>query len=148
VSRTVYVQSERSRYVQNISIGPHILQGDEPSKVGGSDAGPDPYELLLASLGACTGITLRIFADRRQWPLEGVRISLSHAKVHAEDCAACDTEIRMVDRIDMEVSFLGELSEDQRQKLMEIASKCPVHRTLTSEIQICARLIADSAPPR
>jgi len=133
------------RYVQNISIGPHVFQADEPSDAGGNDAGPNPYELLLASLGACTGITVRMYADRKQWPLEGVQVDLSYARVHAEDCAQCDTEARMVDRIEMQIFFVGDLSEEQQRRLMEIASHYPVHRTLSSQIQIRAQLT--SPPP-
>ncbi len=145
MTRNVSVDAGRLRYVQNISIGPHVLQADEPSDAGGNDAGPNPYELLLASLGACTGITVRMYAERKQWPLEGVHVDLSYARVHAGDCAQCDTEARMVDRIEMQISFVGDLSEEQQRRLMEIASHCPVHRTLSSQIQIRAQLT--SPPP-
>ena len=144
MSRTVVVEAGRLRYAQNITVGPHLLQGDEPVSAGGSDVGPNPYELLLAALGSCTSMTVRMYADRRRWPLEGVRIELSYARVHAEDCSACDQELKLVDGIEMELSFLGELSESQRQKLTEIANKCPVHRTLESPIPVRTRL----APPR
>jgi uncharacterized OsmC-like protein len=139
VSRSVVVEAGRLRYVQNISVGPHLLQGDEPVSVGGSDVGPNPYELLLAALGTCTS-TVRIYADRKQWPLESVHIELSYARVHADDCTACDKELKLVDGIEMELSFFGELSESQRQRLTEIANKCPVHRTLESPLPIRARL--------
>lgn len=145
--RDVSVHAGRSRYVQTITIGPHVLQADEPSDSGGADTGPGPYELLLAALGACASVTVRIYAERKQWPLQGVHVVLSYAKVHAEDCAACDTEVRMIDRIEMEISFLGDLSEDQRRRLMEIADRCPVHRTLTSQIEIHSRQGADRHPP-
>jgi len=140
VSRSVVVEAGKLRYAQKISVGPHLLQGDEPVSAGGSDVGPNPYELLLAALGSCTSMTVRMYADRRQWPLEGVHIELSYARVHAEDCTACDQELKLVDGIEMELSFFGELSESQRQRLMEIANKCPVHRTLESPIPIRARL--------
>ncbi|MGZ3433817.1 MAG: OsmC family protein [Isosphaeraceae bacterium] len=107
MSRNVFVHSGPSRYVQSISVGPHVLQADEPSDSGGNDAGPNPYELLLAALGACTSMTVRMYAERKQWPLQGVQVSLSHARIHAEDCAECDTKIGMVDRIEVEVSFTG-----------------------------------------
>jgi uncharacterized OsmC-like protein len=139
VSRQVDVEAAPEKYVENISIGPHRLRADEPVDVGGADAGPGPYELILAALGACTSITVRLFAERRQWPLQGVRVALSHSRVHAEDCVNCDAEASRLDRIDMEISFLGDLSAEQRRKLSDVASKCPVHRTLTSSIQIHSR---------
>jgi len=147
MSRNVYVDAGRLRYAQTVSVGPHELQADEPSDVGGNDAGPNPYELLLAALGTCTSITVRMYAERKQWPLQGVHIGLSYAGVHAEDSAQCETEVRMVSLIEMEISFLGDLSEAQQRRLMEIANKCPVHRTLTSQIQIRARRTGDSSPP-
>ena len=140
MSRSVVVEAGELRYAQKISVGPHLLQGDELVSAGGSDVGLNPYELLLAALGSCTSMTVRMYADRRQWPLEGVHIELSYARVHAEDCTACDQELKLVDGIEMELSFIGELSESQRQRLMEIANKCPVHRTLESPIPIHARL--------
>ena len=140
MSRSVVVEAGRLPYAQNISVGSHLLQGDEPVSAGGSDVGPNPYELLLAALGSCTSMTVRMYADRRQWPLEGVHIELSYARVHAEDCTACDLELKLVDGIEMELSLFGKLSESQRQRLREIANKCPVHRTLESPIPIRARL--------
>ena len=140
MSRSVVVEAGRLRYAQNISVGPHLLRGDEPVSAGGSDVGPNPFELLLAALGTCTSITVRMYADLKQWPLEGVRIELSYARVHADDCAACDKELKLVDGIEMELSFFGELSESQRQRLIEVANKCPVHRALESPIPIRARL--------
>ena len=137
--REVCVEAERARYVETITVGAHVLQADEPGDAGGSDVGPSPYELLLGALGACTSITVRMYAERKKWPLEGVRVRLSHAKAHAEDCVACETEVRMIDRIDLEITFLGPLSEDQRLRLMEIANHCPIHHTLTSQVQIRAR---------
>jgi putative redox protein len=144
VPRDVCIDAGPLRYVQTITIGPHVLQADEPSKVGGDDAGPNPYELLLAALGSCASITIRMYADRKQWPLLGVRVCLSYARVHAEDCAECDTESGMVDRIEMGISFTGDLSQEQSRRLIEIANKCPVHRTLVSQVQISSRLIVAS----
>ena len=138
--RTVLVDSGGARHVQRISARSHHLQADEPRDAGGGDAGFDPYELLLAALGACTSITVRMFAERRQWPLEGVRVALYHAKAHAEDCATCDTEVRMIDRIDVELLLFGPLSDDQLTRLLEVAKKCPVHRTLSNPISIRVRL--------
>ncbi|HXD30225.1 MAG TPA: OsmC family protein [Pyrinomonadaceae bacterium] len=139
MSKAVIVNDGLIRYVQNISVGHHLLQADEPVASGGSDAGPDPYELLLAALGACISITLRMYADRKQWPLDGVQVRLSYARVHAEDCATCDSEAKLIDIIDVEVSVVGDLSEDQHRRLLEIAGKCPVHRTLASPISIRTR---------
>ena len=140
--RKVSVAPGRSKYLQDITVGPHKLQADEPSDVGGGDAAPTPYEMLLAALGACTSITLQMYAERRRWPLEGVHVELWYAKVHADDCASCDTEVRTIERIEREISLLGDLSEEQRQRLMDIADKCPLHRTLTSQIEVRTRQIA------
>jgi uncharacterized OsmC-like protein len=141
VPRFVVVTAGPSKYAQNISVGAHLLQADEPRDSGGNDVGPNPYELLLAALGACTSMTLRMYAERKQWPLKGVQVRLAHSKIHAEDCTACDTKEGMLDRIDAEISLIGDLSDDQRQRLMEIADRCPVHRTLVSEIEIRTQLI-------
>ena len=134
--RKVTVDDGGVRYSQIISAGRHVLRGDEPVDAGGSDTGPNPYELLLAALGSCASITVRMYADRKKWPLEGVHVELSYGATHADDSAVCDTEPRMITAIEMEVSFVGDLSEQQRQRLLEIANRCPVHRTLTSRIQI------------
>jgi len=146
VYRNVSVDAGQLRYAQNISVGPHVLEADEPVEVGGNDAGPNPYELLLAALGSCASITVRMYSERKQWPLQGVHVDLSWARVHAEDCAECDTEVRMVDGIEMEISFLGDLSEDQQRRLLEIAGRCPVHRMLTSQVQIHTNLLVPSSP--
>ena len=143
--RSVVVSSARARYAQDISVGPHLFRADELYDHGGNDAGPNPYELLLAALGACTSMTLRMYAERKQWSLQGVQVRLEHSKIHAEDCAACDTEQAMLDRIDREISLTGDLSDDQRQRLLEIAERCPVHRTLVSEIEIRTRLTSAGA---
>ena len=135
MSRNVIVNSEREGLLQTIQIGQHRLQSDEVPNLG-NDGGPDPYELLLAALGACTSMTLRMYADRKQWPLQSVQVRLGHSRIHAEDCAACDSQEGMVDQIDAEITLIGDLSESQRQRLMEIAERCPVHRTLLGEIQI------------
>jgi putative redox protein len=121
---------------QEITSGVHSLIADEPREAGGTDAGPDPYSLLLASLGTCTAMTLQIYARRKEWPLQKVEVRLRHSRVHAEDCEVCETRRGSVDRIERHISLLGELTVEQRQKLLEIAAHCPVHRTLTSEILI------------
>jgi putative redox protein len=136
----VSVDSALPDFLENISTGRHVLQADEPVGAGGRDAAPTPYELLLASLGACKVITLRMYAKRKRWPLEEVHVNLSHAKVHAEDCANCDTETTtLIDRIQLDIRLVGDLSTEQRQALLAIADKCPVQRTLTSGVQIQTR---------
>lgn len=116
-----------------ISAGDHSLLADEPAGLGGTGAGPTPYDYLVGALGACTAMTVRMYADRKDWPLESVTVRLSHEKIHARDCADCETQNGKIDRIEHEVELEGDLDEDQREKLLEIAAKCPVHRTLASE---------------
>lgn len=132
----VYVNTTPTPYAEEIAVGRHRFLADEPSKAGGTDAGPGPYDLLLSALGTCTCITVRLYAERKHWPLEAVRVTLTHAKVHADDCVACETEVRLLDQIEMEISLTGDLSSEQRQRLLAIADKCPVHRTLTSQVRI------------
>ncbi len=135
------VATGQGKFQQAISIGGrHRLIADEPVAYGGGDTGPGPYDFLLAGLGACTAMTLRMFADRQQIPLEGVAVTLRHAKIHAEDCADCETKEGMLDRIERDIELSGPLDESNRQRLLEIADKCPVHRTLESEIDIVTRL--------
>ena len=121
---------------QKITAGNHTLIADEPLAAGGSDAGPDPYSLLLAALGTCTSMTLQIYARRKEWPLEKVEVSLRHYRIHADDCEDCRTKEGLIDRIERRISLTGELSEEQRARLLEIAGRCPVHKTLTSEVSI------------
>jgi uncharacterized OsmC-like protein len=136
--KNVSVESASPEFLENISVGRYRLQADEPSSAGGQDAAPAPYELLLAALGACKAITLRMYAKRKRWPLQGVQINLLHQKVHAEDTANGDNA-RLIDQIDVEIMLQGELSAEQRRILLAIAEKCPVHRTLTSQVQIRTR---------
>ena len=121
---------------QEIRAGRHVLTADEPVSEGGTDEGPGPYELLLASLGACTAMTLQIYARRKQWPLEKVEVSLSHDRIHAQDCEDCVTKEGKITRIERYISLTGELSDEQKGRLLEVAQNCPIHRTLTSEISI------------
>jgi uncharacterized OsmC-like protein/pimeloyl-ACP methyl ester carboxylesterase len=138
--RAVVVRETRnSKFQQAVSIGPHRLLADEPVASGGQDTGPGPYDFLLAGLGACTSMTMRLYAERKSLPLERVTVTLKQSKIHAEDCAECDTKIGMLDQIERTIAMEGSLDAEQRQKLMEIADKCPVHRTLTSEIHIVTR---------
>ena len=142
--RRVVVQETRDgKLQQQVTIGPHRMLADEPASVGGEDTGPNPYEFLLSGLGACTSMTMRMYADRKALPLERVTVTLSHRKIHAKDCADCETKVGMLDHIERVIAIEGELDAEQRQRLMEIADKCPVHRTLTSEIRITTRA-ADS----
>lgn len=129
-------ETGNGKFQQSIRAGQHVLTADEPVSVGGLDSGPDPYDLLLAALGACTTMTLRLYADRKSLPLEQASVHLSHSKIHAEDCESCETKEGKVDRIDRIVTLKGKLDSEQRARLMEIADKCPVHRTLKSEIEI------------
>jgi uncharacterized OsmC-like protein/alpha-beta hydrolase superfamily lysophospholipase len=124
------------KFQQEILSGPHRFLADEPVKVGGLDSGPGPYDLLLAGLGACTSMTLRLYADHKKLPLERVSVRLVHNRIHAEDCLNCETKEGMVDRIDRNITMEGPLNAEQRRRLLEIADKCPVHRTLESEIEI------------
>jgi putative redox protein len=119
-----------------VTIGPHHFLADEPVAAGGLDSGPSPYEWLLAGLGACTAMTLRLYADHKVLPLDHVSVSLMHSKIHATDCAECETKEGMLDRIDRTIRLEGRLDPAQRARLLEIADRCPVHRTLTSEIDI------------
>ncbi|CAN5650936.1 hypothetical protein BH24ACT20_BH24ACT20_13350 [soil metagenome] len=130
-------------FYTEITAGKHTLVADEPSGVGGTDAGPTPYDYLLGALGSCTAMTLRMYADRKEWPLDSVTVRLSHGKIYADDCANCETETGKIDRIEREIELEGDLDDAQREKLLEIADKCPVHRTLTSET-----IIEDLTPAR
>ena len=139
VVENTFVEIEESltgRFTQNMRSGRHTLIADEPESAGGNDAGPGPYEYLLMALGACTGMTLRMYAEHKQLPLRLVRVKLSHRKIHARDCRDCETREGKVDEITREIELQGELTVEQRQKLLEIANRCPVHRTLTSEIKV------------
>ena len=135
----VVVHGDADSFKQEITVGEHGLVADEPVSAGGGDAGPDPYDYLLASLGVCISMTVGLYARRKKLPLEKITVSLWHSRTYAMDCEECETKDGMLDRIEVEVELTGSLSEEQRRKLMEIAAKCPVHRTLTSEINIRLR---------
>ena len=125
---------------QQIDAGPHTFFADEPADAGGDGSGPDPYELLLAALGACTSMTLLLYARRKQWPLESAEVRLSHGRDYARDCADCDEKPVQIDLIERNITLRGPLDEAQRAALLEIARKCPVHRTLTGTIRVNDRL--------
>jgi uncharacterized OsmC-like protein/pimeloyl-ACP methyl ester carboxylesterase len=138
--RKVVVRETRNSKLQNtVSIGPHHLLADEPASAGGEDSGPGPYDFVLAGLGACTSMTMRLYADRKSFPLERATVTLSHNKIYAKDCAECETKEGMLDQIEVAIGLEGPLDADQRKRILEIADKCPVHRTLTSEIRIVTR---------
>ena len=140
-ARGVVVRGSASGFAQEIHAGRHRIVADEPVSAGGTDSGLSPYDLLLAALGACTSMTVGMYARRKSWPLEEVTVHLRHSKIHATDCAECETKDGMLDRIERDIHFAGPLTEEQRSKLLEIANKCPVHRTLTSEIDIVTRAV-------
>jgi putative redox protein len=144
MSRAVTVSGDPSSLRQLISVGRHQLFADEPKAAGGHDEGPDPYELLLSALGSCTNMTLRMYADRKGWPLKETRIVLTHSKNHAEDCINCEQPAAVVDRIERRITLIGELSVEQRQRLSLIANLCPVHKSLTSKIDIRTELVDPS----
>jgi putative redox protein len=127
-------------YTQQITAGNHQLVADEPRPIG-DDAGPTPYDLLLAALGSCTSMTVRMYADRKGCPVERVRVTLRHSRIHAQDCADCETKIGWVDQIDRAIELTGDLDDEQRQRLMQIAERCPVHQTLKSEVRITTSLL-------
>ncbi len=130
-----------AKFANEIQAGPHALHAGEPASMGGDDSGPTPYDLLLSGLGACTSMTLRMYAERKQWPLERVTVTLTHDKIHASDCGDCETKDGKLDRIARIVRIEGDALDDaQRAKLLEIADKCPVHRTLHGEVLVETRL--------
>jgi len=141
----IVVRGDVRSFKQEIVAGKHRLVADEPVSAGGGDAGPDPYDYLLISLGVCTSMTVGLYARRKEFPLENVTVSLRHSRIYATDCEECETKDGMLDRIDVEIELTGPLTAEQHAKLMEIAAKCPVHRTLTSEINIRLRAADESS---
>jgi uncharacterized OsmC-like protein len=137
----VVVASTAEPFQQLVSAGAHRLVADEPVANGGADAGPNPYDLLLAALGACTSMTINVYARRKKWPVEHVVVHLSHSRVHAEDCTDCEDPKRRLERIERRITLTGPLTREQKGRLLEIAEKCPVHRTLTSELEIRTTLV-------
>ncbi|MEY2558309.1 MAG: hypothetical protein QOE34_1734 [Verrucomicrobiota bacterium] len=137
----VIVRGDAAGFAQEIVVGPHRLTVDEPIEFGGKDTGPGPYDLLLASLGSCTSMTIALYARTKKWPLESVTVNLRHSKIHAIDCQDCETKEGKIDRIEREIHLVGKLDPEQHKRLLEIADKCPVHRTLKSEIDIQTKAI-------
>ena len=136
----VIVRGAAGGFAQEIIAGPHQLVSDEPRSVGGTDTGSTPYDLLLAGLGSCTSMTIAMYARRKQWALERVTVRLRHSRVHAEDSAACETRTDRLTLIERDIELDGVLDEEQRARLLAIANRCPVHLTLTSQIDIRTRL--------
>ena len=132
----VVVRGSAKNFQQEVVAGKHHFIADEPVSAGGGDTGADPYDYLLTALGVCTSMTIGFYARRNRLPLENITVSLSHSRIHAADCEECTTKEGMLDRIDVEVKLTGSLTPEQHAKLMQVAAKCPVHRTLTSEINI------------
>ena len=136
----VVVRGVADGFAQEVAAGSHHFRSDEPTSIGGTDSGPTPYDLLLAALGSCTSMTVAMYARRKQWPLERVTVHLRHSQVHADDCAACETQDAKLTVIERDIRLEGPLGEDQRARLLAIANRCPVHLTLTSRIDIRTRL--------
>ena len=139
----VIVRGTGAEFVQRAMAGRHEFQIDEPVSYGGTDRAATPYDLLLAALGSCTSMTIGVYARRKGIAVENITVSLWHAKIHATDCAECETRVGKIDRIDLAIELTGALSDEERAKLLEVAKLCPVHRTLTSEINIRFK---DAAP--
>lgn len=123
-------------YKTVMTAGPHELIADEPEDVGGKDEGPDPYDYLLMALGSCSVITMKMYANRKEWPVEDIYIEMRHNKTHAEDCEDCDDPKARIDKIEKDIIVEGDLSEEQLERLLEISKKCPVHKTLLSDVEI------------
>jgi uncharacterized OsmC-like protein len=132
----VVVRGNAREFLQEIVAGKHHLRADEPIGYGGKDAAPSPYDYLLIALGVCTSMTVGLYARRKNIPLENITVSLRHSRIHAKDCEDCETKAGMLDRIDAQIELTGPLTAEQHSRLMEVANKCPVHRTLKSEIDI------------
>jgi len=137
----------QGRYTTEITAGRHRWLADEPEEDGGRDQGPTPYGLLLSALGACTAITLRLYAERKGWPLEDVRVQVTHERIHALDCAECEATEGYLDRIETRVVVSGPLSWEQVERLKEIAVRCPVHRTLAGQLLLRDSLVHAAALP-
>jgi uncharacterized OsmC-like protein len=138
----VVVRGTGRSFLHEVSAGRHRFQADEPADIGGDDAAPDPYDYLMASLGACTSMMVGLQARKRKWPLENIVVSLRHSRIHARDCEECLTEEGMVDRIDVGIELTGPLTAEQHAELMKTAASCPIHRALTHEINVRVRAVS------
>lgn len=134
--KIVHIHLGNENYKTVMTAGNHELISDEPQSVGGMDKGPDPYDYLLMSLGSCSVITMRMYAERKKWPVEDIFVEMRHHKAHADDCEDCDDPKARIDKIEKDITVKGDLSEEQVQKLLEISKKCPVHKTLLNDINI------------
>jgi putative redox protein len=144
---TVILVRSASGLRQEVTAGRHAFVADEPVAAGGTDAGPDPYALLLAALGSCTAMTLRLYADRKKWPLGEIRIELSHSRVYPQDCEGCELPDARIDRIARKIVLSGALDAAQVARLAEIAARCPVHKTLVAGVQVTDE-VSIQPPPR
>ncbi len=138
--KIIHVHLGNEDYKTTLTAGNHELISDEPERAGGKDLGPDPYDYLLMGLGSCTAITLRMYAKRKEWPVEDIYVELLHYKDHAEDCEDCDEKSAKIDKIDKEIIIKGDLSEEQLQRMLEISEKCPVNKTLKGDIEMNSKI--------
>lgn len=134
--KIVHIHLGDENYKTVMTAGDHELIADEPENAGGGDTGPGPYDYLLMALGSCSVITMKMYADRKEWPVEDIYIEMRHSKVHAEDCVDCDDPAAKIDKVEKDIIVKGELTEEQLDRLLEISKKCPVHKTLLSDIEI------------
>ena len=145
IDNRVTVRTERGGFFTEVYANGHPMTADEPVDYGGTNRGPTPYDYLLVALGACTSMTIQMYAGNKNWPLESAVIRLTHRKIHAQDCATCETREGKLDYFDREVELIGDLDTNQRQRLLAIAERCPVHRTIHSELVVNTSLKTESA---
>jgi putative redox protein len=138
----VVIRVGKEALLADVQVGRHQFVIDEPTGVGGQDEGPTPYDLLLSALGACTAITLRLYANQKQWPLDAVEVRLRHSRIHALDCATCETDPNAkLEQVYKELRLIGDLTPEQRQRLEQVSSKCPVQKTLLAGMHITTELL-------